>query len=62
MGIRMQNIFNPVTIKLQMGLNQRMYDAGKISYEIFSKANEILISRLQLCSDCDIISLNEKIM
>ena len=58
----MQNNFNPVTIKLQMGLNQRMYDIGKITYEMFSKANEILISRLQLCNDYDIITLNEKII
>ena len=56
----MQNNFNPVTIKLQMGLNQRVYDIGKITYEMFSKANEILISRLQLCNDYDIITLNEK--
>ena len=56
----MQSMFNTVTIKLQMGLNQKMYDIGNISYDMFSKANEILISRLQSCEECDIITLSEK--
>jgi len=58
----MNNKSNFIIIKLQMGLNQKMYDIGKISYEMFSKANEILISRLQSCNDYSIITLNEKII
>jgi hypothetical protein len=56
----MKNNLNPITIKLQMGLNQKMYANGKISYDMYSKANEILISRLTESERCDIISLNEK--
>ena len=33
-------------IKLQIGLNKRMYDTGKISYTMYSRANEILQGRL----------------
>jgi len=52
-------INNAVTIKLQMGLNQRMYDNGKIPYDLYSKTNEILISRLTNAERCDTISLSE---
>ena len=47
----MQNNMTQVKIKLQIGLNQRLYDSGKISYDMYSKANEILISRLASCKD-----------
>jgi len=56
----MQNNINPITIKIQMGLNKKLYDIGKISYEMFSKTNEILISRLNIYNDRDIINLYEK--
>jgi len=55
----MKNSLNPITIKLQMGLNQRMYDKGKISYDMYSQTNDILISRLTQAERCDIITLNE---
>jgi len=41
-------------------LNKKLYDIGKISYEMFSKTNEILISRLNIYNDRDIINLYEK--
>jgi len=50
---------NPVTIKLQMGLNRRMYETGKIPYDLYSKTNEILIGRLTNAEEHDIITLNE---
>ena len=56
----MQQNFNSIIIKLQMGLNQRMYDTGKISYNIFSQTNEILISRLTQLEKNAIIILNKK--
>ena len=57
----MQNNMTQVKIKLQIGLNQRLYDSGKISYDMYSKANEILISRLTQSKNCDIITLNESV-
>ena len=51
---------DPITIKLQMGLNKRMYDNKKISYAMFSKTNEILISRLTQAENYDSITLNEQ--
>jgi len=35
-----------VTVNLQIKLNKHMYDIGKISYEVYSKTNEILNSKL----------------
>ncbi len=35
-----------VIIKLQMALNSRMYKIGAISYDMYYKTNEILISRI----------------
>jgi hypothetical protein len=57
----MRNTPDPVTIKLQMGLNRRMYAGGKISYAMYSHANEVLISRLTKAETCGIITLNEVI-
>ena len=37
---------NPITIRLQIALNKRMYDVGNISYGMYSQTNEILVSRL----------------
>ena len=54
----MQN--NPVTVKIQMGLNQRMYDSGKISYAMYSRTNEILISRLTQLENNATIILNKE--
>lgn len=51
---------NPITIGLQISLNKRMYDQKLISYEKYSKANEILQKRLTECEKCCIINLNEK--
>lgn len=42
-----------------MGLNKRMYENGKISYNMYSQTNEILISRLTAAERCDIITLND---
>jgi|GEM_PF-3081948 len=55
----MQSI-DTAKIKLQMGLNKRMYESGKITYKMYSRANEILISRLTSCEERDIIVLNER--
>jgi len=35
-----------ITIKLQIALNKRMYDIGSISYDLYSKTNQILIAKL----------------
>jgi hypothetical protein len=51
---------NPITIKLQMALNKRMYDKGKISYDLYSQTNNILISRLTKIGNSGIITLSEK--
>jgi len=51
--------YNPVDVKIQMGLNQKLYKNGKISYYLYSKTNDILISRLTNNSSCGNITLNE---
>ena len=57
----MQATMDDIKIHLQIGLNKRMYEIGKIPYEMYSKANEILISRLQSRGKCDIITSEEMI-
>ena len=49
----------PTIINLQIGLNRKMYESGKISHDMYSKTNEILLSRLTNAEDCDIITLND---
>jgi hypothetical protein len=53
------NSNNPITIKLQISLNRRMYERAKISYNTYSKTNEILISRLTSSEEYSIITHNE---
>lgn len=42
----MVDSFDSVTIKLQITLNKRMYGAGRISYDTYSKVNDILQAKL----------------
>ena len=35
-----------ITVKLQMKLNQHMYDVGKLPYNFYSKANDVLTAKL----------------
>ena len=35
-----------IVINLQIKLNKHMYDIGKISYEVYSKTNDILNTKL----------------
>ena len=56
----LQNNLNQAKVKMQIIMNKRMYENGKISYATYSRANEILISRLTSHNDCDIITLSKK--
>ena len=46
----MENILDVVTIKLQIALNKKMYENGKITHDVYSKVNNILILRLTKAS------------
>ena len=35
-----------ITLKLQMSLNKRMFETGRIPYALYSKANEVLSGKL----------------
>ena len=50
-----------LTIKLQIALNRKMYEQKRISYNIYSSANEILNNRLTNSNESDIISHSERI-
>ena len=41
-----EDVKNIAKIKIQIALNKKMYEIGKITYDIYSKVNEILVSRL----------------
>ena len=47
-------------VKLQIALNKRMYEIGKIPYNTYSQANEILNSKLIYSFDDDIINHNKR--
>ena len=55
----MQSCQNLITLKLQIALNRRMYDSGRISRDMYLKANDILLNRLTNCKDHAIIYLND---
>jgi hypothetical protein len=57
----MDTYLNSITIKMQIVLNKRMYELKKISYDTYSKANEVLVSRLIKFGDNDIIAHSEMI-
>ena len=54
----MQNS-NLVTIETQLFLNRRMYESGKISFNMFTQAQNILNSQLTEQQRIHRISLNE---
>ena len=51
---------NPTIVKLQIVLNKRMYENGKISYDIYSLTNEILSSKLTYNYDDAIINHSKR--
>ena len=42
----MENSDSYATITMQMALNKKMYETGRVSHDTYAKANEILIFRL----------------
>ena len=46
MNARKINVEELIDIKLQMKLNQHMYNVGKLPYSMYSKANEVLTARM----------------
>lgn len=56
----MLNNLEPATIKIQLALNRRMYDTKKISYNMYSHVNDILISRLTVAEECGTIIHSER--
>ena len=58
----MEDYSDRITVTLQIALNKRMYEAGRIDYDTYSRANEILISRLTSCKDNAIINHSERNM
>lgn len=56
----MLNNFELAAIKIQIALNRRMYDRKKISYNMYSRVNDILISRLTVSEERDTIIHSER--
>ena len=55
----MANQLDNVSVSLQIALNKRMYELGKIPYDTYSRVNEILNYRLTYCNVDGIITCNE---
>ena len=58
-GFCMKNYQDEITVKLQLTLNKEMYRNNRIPYDLFSKVNDILISRLTYIHNDDTIKMSE---
>jgi hypothetical protein len=48
-----------ITVEIQINMNRRMFEKGRISFEIYKKANDILLNKLTEQQRIDRISYNE---
>ena len=55
----MENAGDYATITMQMALNKKMYETGRVNHDTYSRANEILTSRLTSAKNNDIIIHSE---
>ena len=55
----MKDYSDRIIIRMQIALNKRMYEAGRIGYDVYWRANEVLAGRLTSCADGDIINHSE---